>query len=68
MPGDSGGAAVGKKPFGFAWFVPELLRQKRLWRDILLASLAIQLGGLATVKSLQLEPDVDKRYGSHLVQ
>lgn len=37
-----------KKPFGFAWFVPELLRHKPLWRDILLASLAIQLVGLAT--------------------
>lgn len=37
-----------KKPFGFSWFVPELLRHKSLWRDILLASLAIQLVGLAT--------------------
>ncbi len=37
-----------KKPFGFSWFVPELLRHKPLWRDILLASLAIQLVGLAT--------------------
>lgn len=37
-----------KKPFGFSWFVPELLRHKVLWRDILLAGLAIQLVGLAT--------------------
>ena len=37
-----------KKPFGFSWFVPELLRHKTLWRDILLASLSIQLVGLAT--------------------
>mgnify|MGYP003642809314 FL=1 len=37
-----------KKPFGFSWFVPELLRHKSIWRDILLASLAIQLVGLAT--------------------
>jgi len=36
------------KPFGFSWFVPELLRHKRIWRDVLLASLAIQLVGLAT--------------------
>jgi len=36
------------KPFGFAWFVPELLRHKAIWRDVLLASLAIQLVGLAT--------------------
>jgi subfamily B ATP-binding cassette protein HlyB/CyaB len=37
-----------KKLFGFSWFVPELLRHKRIWRDVLLASLAIQLVGLAT--------------------
>ncbi|MDX1253001.1 MAG: peptidase domain-containing ABC transporter [Gammaproteobacteria bacterium] len=37
-----------KRPFGFSWFIPELLRHKSLWRDILLASLAIQLVGLAT--------------------
>ena len=37
-----------KKPFGFRWFVPELLKHKRIWRDVLLASLAIQLVGLAT--------------------
>lgn len=36
------------KPFGFAWFIPELLRHRAIWRDILLASLAIQLVGLAT--------------------
>lgn len=40
--------AQAKKPFGFSWFIPELLRHKRIWRDILLASLAIQLVGLAT--------------------
>jgi subfamily B ATP-binding cassette protein HlyB/CyaB len=37
-----------QKPFGFSWFAPELLRHKAIWRDILLASLAIQLVGLAT--------------------
>lgn len=37
-----------RKPFGFSWFVPELLRHKTIWRDVLLASLAIQLVGLAT--------------------
>lgn len=40
--------AAQKKPFGFSWFIPELLRHKTIWRDILLASLAIQLVGLAT--------------------
>ena len=37
-----------ESPFGFSWFVPELLRHKHIWRDVLLASLAIQLVGLAT--------------------
>ncbi|MFN4341577.1 MAG: peptidase domain-containing ABC transporter [Azonexus sp.] len=36
------------KTFGFRWFVPELLKYKTIWRDVLLASLAIQLVGLAT--------------------
>ena len=37
-----------KKSFGFRWFLPELLKHKPIWRDVLLASLAIQLVGLAT--------------------
>ena len=37
-----------QKSFGFRWFVPELLKHKTIWRDVLLASLAIQLVGLAT--------------------
>ena len=37
-----------KKSFGFRWFLPELAKHKTIWRDILLASLAIQLVGLAT--------------------
>jgi subfamily B ATP-binding cassette protein HlyB/CyaB len=35
-------------PFGFRWFIPELLKHKQVWRDILIASLAIQLVGLIT--------------------
>jgi subfamily B ATP-binding cassette protein HlyB/CyaB len=34
--------------FGFKWFIPELLKHKKIWRDVLLASLAIQLMALAT--------------------
>ncbi|MBT9508250.1 peptidase domain-containing ABC transporter [Rhodoferax sp.] len=34
--------------FGFSWFVPELLKHKKLWQEILLASLVIQLLALAT--------------------
>ena len=40
-PDDPDGAA--QRTFGFRWFVPELARHKRIWRDVLLASLAIQL-------------------------
>ncbi|HYR34751.1 MAG TPA: peptidase domain-containing ABC transporter [Burkholderiales bacterium] len=39
---------VEPRSFGFAWFVPELLKHKRIWRDVLTASLALQLVGLAT--------------------
>ncbi|HOI14747.1 MAG TPA: peptidase domain-containing ABC transporter [Geobacteraceae bacterium] len=34
--------------FGFRWFVPELMKHRTIWRDVLLASLVIQLIGLAT--------------------
>jgi ATP-binding cassette, subfamily B, bacterial HlyB/CyaB len=34
--------------FGFKWFVPELLRHKRVWRDVLIGSAALQLVALAT--------------------
>jgi ATP-binding cassette, subfamily B, bacterial HlyB/CyaB len=36
------------REFGFSWFVPELLKHKHIWRDVLLASLVIQLVALAT--------------------
>lgn len=36
------------KAFGFAWFIPPLLRHKAIGRDVLLASLVIQLIPLAT--------------------
>jgi ATP-binding cassette, subfamily B, bacterial HlyB/CyaB len=34
--------------FGFRWFWAELVKHRRIWRDVLLASLFIQLVGLAT--------------------
>ena len=46
--GEIPGFEVEKKEFGFRWFIPELLKHKTIWRDVLLASLAIQLVGLAT--------------------
>ncbi len=39
-------ASRGGKRFGFSWFVPELLRHRSIWRDVLVASLVIQLVGL----------------------
>lgn len=35
-------------PFGLRWFLPELLRYRPVWRDVILASLAIQVMALAT--------------------
>jgi subfamily B ATP-binding cassette protein HlyB/CyaB len=34
--------------FGFRWFTAELLKHKKVWRDVLTASLVIQLLALAT--------------------
>lgn len=34
--------------FGFSWFLPELFKYKRVWLDVLLASLVIQLLALGT--------------------
>jgi ATP-binding cassette, subfamily B, bacterial HlyB/CyaB len=44
---EDGGVAP-REPFGFRWFWKELLKHKRIWRDVLAASLFIQLIGLAT--------------------
>jgi ATP-binding cassette, subfamily B, bacterial HlyB/CyaB len=43
-----GGAAGVSQTFGFKWFIPELVRHKKVWRDVLLASLALQIVALAT--------------------
>ncbi|QHE78319.1 hypothetical protein F9Z44_05920 [Hydrogenophaga sp. PBL-H3] len=65
-PDEDGAASPGKRPaFGFAWFIPELLRHRRLWRDVLLASLAIQLVGLATPLFTQVI--IDKVIAHHSV-
>ena len=45
---DIPGFEIKKQKFGFGWFIPELRKHKHIWRDVLLASLAIQLVGLAT--------------------
>jgi subfamily B ATP-binding cassette protein HlyB/CyaB len=46
-PGDHDARADAPRPFGFRWFVPELLKHRRIWRDVLLASAAIQILALA---------------------
>jgi len=43
-----------QRPFGFKWFIPELLKHKTVWREILLASLAIQIVALATPLGTQV--------------
>jgi subfamily B ATP-binding cassette protein HlyB/CyaB len=46
-PADHDTRADPPRAFGFRWFVPELLKHRRIWRDVLLASAAIQLLALA---------------------
>ena len=45
---DPDGALKDQAQFGFRWFIPELLKHKKIWRDVLIASLIIQLLALAT--------------------
>ncbi|HEY8506810.1 MAG TPA: ABC transporter transmembrane domain-containing protein, partial [Steroidobacteraceae bacterium] len=40
-------AAIQRRPFGFRWFVPELLKHKNIWREVLAASLVLQILALA---------------------
>jgi subfamily B ATP-binding cassette protein HlyB/CyaB len=50
MPQDepSRGAGLTDRPFGLRWFIPELLRHKAIWREVLAASLVLQLVALVT--------------------
>ena len=48
---------VPHRDFGWRWFARELLRHKRVWRDVLLASLFIQVIGLATPLGTQVVID-----------
>lgn len=47
-------ARKAQHPFGFRWFVPELLKHRKLWTEILLASFAIQIVALATPLATQV--------------
>ncbi len=55
-PAAADGAPVESK-FGFRWFWAEFLKHKRVWRDVLAASLFIQLIGLATPLGTQVVID-----------
>lgn len=45
---DPDGALRNQAEFGFRWFIPELLKHRRIWRDVLIASLIIQVLALGT--------------------
>jgi len=45
---DPDGTQSQKTSFGFRWFIPELLKHRHVWRDVLIASLVIQLLALGT--------------------
>jgi len=45
---DPDAVSTRNEKFGFRWFIPELLRYKRVWRDVLLASLVIHMLALGT--------------------
>ncbi len=50
-------AQASVKAFGFRWFIPELLKYKKIWSEVLLASLTIQLVGLAVPICTQIVID-----------
>lgn len=50
--------AATQRSFGFRWFVPELLKHKKIWREVLIASLALQL--MALVFPLFTQTVIDK--------
>ena len=46
-----------QKEFSFRWFIPELLKYKKIWSEVLTASLAIQLVSLAVPICTQIVID-----------
>ncbi|GJD50822.1 Toxin RTX-I translocation ATP-binding protein [Methylobacterium crusticola] len=50
-------AADGRRPFGLLWFVPEILRQRRLFSDVVVAALVLYAIGLAVPLFSQLVID-----------
>jgi len=64
-PAEIDAASKQTSEFGFKWFIPELLKHRTIWRDVLLASLAIQLMALATPIFTQIV--IDKVIVHHTV-
>ena len=64
-PGDDGATPLGAQKFSFKWFVPHLLKHKKLWRDIIIGSMFIQLIALAmplfTQVTIDKVPDAARR-------
>jgi subfamily B ATP-binding cassette protein HlyB/CyaB len=52
-----------RKPFGFAWFLNAMLEHKRIWVDVLIASLVIQV--IALLLPLMTQAVVDKVVVNH---
>ncbi len=48
LSSEDAGLVAGLQAFGFRWFIPELLKHKKIWRDIIVASLCLQAVGLLT--------------------
>ncbi|OYU45913.1 MAG: peptidase C39, partial [Burkholderiales bacterium PBB4] len=46
-----------KQPFGFRWFIPEILKQKAAFRDIAIAAVALSILGMASPIFFQLVID-----------
>jgi subfamily B ATP-binding cassette protein HlyB/CyaB len=55
--GEVAGIEAPAERFGFRWFVPELLKYCAIWRDVLIASAAIMVIGLATPLCTQVVID-----------
>ena len=50
-------APEANQPFGFRWFVPEIMKQKAAFRDIAIAAIAMHFLGLASPMFFQLVID-----------
>ena len=52
--GDDGAAPITQQKFGFTWFIPHLLKHKKLWRDVIIGSIFIQLIALGMPLTTQV--------------